>query len=106
MTPSRRSGFSRRQFLSSTTAGAIVAFSAPAIVTASKTNTRLIVGEGDYKYELTHDWPQLPSQFSWQVTHGVAVDKAGFVYIIHMGKAELPDHPSIFVFDPEGKYVR
>jgi hypothetical protein len=36
----------------------------------------------------------------------VAVDKAGHLYVIHEGRAEQKDHPSIFVFDATGKFVR
>jgi hypothetical protein len=66
----------------------------------------LVVGEGEYQYVVEHDWPQLPDRFTWQTTHNVAVDRDGCVYVIHEGRANLPDHPAIFVFDPDGKYMR
>ena len=97
---------SRRQFLASTAAGAVCAIAAPAIVTASKTDSQILVGEGDYRYEVQHHWPQLPSTFRWQTTHNLAVDRAGQLYVIHEGDANLRDHPSIFVFDEQGRYVR
>jgi hypothetical protein len=106
MATTRRTNLSRRQFLSTTTVGTFAVMSAPAVLTASKTDSALKLGEGDYQFEVVHDWPQLPDKFTWQVTHGVAVDKSGCLYVIHMGDAKLPDHPSIFVFDPEGKYIR
>ena len=104
---------SRRQFLS-TTAGSIGAgalgvaavVSAPAVITAAKADSKVILGKGDYRYEVTHNWPQLPDKYSWQTTHNVAVDKAGNLYVIHEGHAKLKDHPSIFVFDPKGKFIR
>jgi len=96
----------RRRFLASTTASAVTAFAAPAVITAQKSDSRVVVGEGDYQYEIVHDWPQLPNKYSWQTTHNVAVDKAGHVYVIHEGRANMPDHPSIFVFDSMGKFVR
>ena len=97
---------SRREFLSTAAAGATAVLAAPAVLVASKSDSKLIVGEGDYKYEVVHEWPQLPGKFTWQTTHNVAVDKASNVYVIHEGRANQPDHPSIFVFDPEGKYIR
>jgi hypothetical protein len=97
---------SRRQFLSEAAIGTAAVLAAPAVLTASKTDSTLIVGEGDYKYEVVHNWPQLPDRFTWQTTHNVAVDKAGCVYVIHEGRADQTDHPSIFVFDPEGTYIR
>jgi hypothetical protein len=96
---------SRRQFLSAA-AGALAVAGAPAVLTASKTGSHPILGEGDFRYEVIHDWPQLPDRFQWQISHGVAVDRAGCLYVIHMGNAKLRDHPSIFVFDPDGKYMR
>ena len=97
---------SRRQFLARTAAGASVALSAPAVVTATKTDTQSVTGQGDYRYEVQHDWVQLPDQFTWQTTHNVAIDQNNCLYVIHEGRAELKEHPAIFVFDPQGKYVR
>jgi len=97
---------SRREFLSSTAAGTAAAIAAPAVIAASKTDSQIIVGQGDYRYEVVHAWPQLPDRFTWQTTHNVAVDRDGLLYVIHEGRANLTDHPSIFVFDPEGRYVR
>ena len=106
MTNNSTSGVSRRQFLAATAAGTAATLAAPAILTAKKSDSQIIVGEGDYKFEIVHDWPELPSQFTWQTTHNVAVDKAGNVYVIHEGRADLTDHPAIFVFDSAGKYIR
>ena len=97
---------SRREFMKSAAAGSAVALAAPAIVTAKKTDGQVIIGEGDYQYEVNHQWAQLPSEFTWQTTHDVAFDSEGLLYVIQEGKLELKDHPAIFVFDQEGKYVR
>ncbi len=94
--------FDRRTFIK----GTIVATAFPQIITSVKGDTLPVVGEGDYRYEVIHHWAKLPSQFTWQTTHNVAVDRNGFLYVIHEGKASLNDHPSIFVFDPQGRYVR
>ena len=101
----RPSTVSRRQFLACTAAG-VTASIAPGVVTASKTETKLVVGEGGHEFEVTHNWAQLPDKYSWQTTHNVAVDEAGNLYVIHEGRANLKDHPSIFVFDPHGKFIR
>ncbi len=106
MTTPRSSSTSRRQFLATSLAGTAAVLGAPMVLTARKTDSKLVVGEGEHKYEVEHDWPQLPDKFTWQTTHKVADDKAGNVYVIHEGRADQKDHPSIFVFDPEGKYVR
>ena len=106
MPRSQSSAMSRRQFLETSAATAAVTIAAPAIATANRTEKQIILGTGDYKYEVIHDWPQLPDQYSWQTTHNVAVDKAGNLYVIHEGRENLKDHPSIFVFDSEGKFIR
>jgi len=97
---------SRRRFLTTTAAGTAAALAAPAVLTAAKTDSRPIVGQGDYRYEVTHHWPQLPDKFRWQTTHDVAMDREGLLYVIHEGHADKPDHPAIFVFDQKGRYVR
>ena len=94
---------SRRRFLASTAvAAAATSVGAMGIEPAAET----VIGEGDYRYGVLHAWPQLPDKFSWQTTHNVAVDKDGFLYVIHEGRKNQKDHPSIFVFDPKGRYVR
>ena len=100
------SNVSRRRFLASAAAGATATVAAPAVARAQKSDSRIVVGQGDYQYEVVHDWPQLPSKYSWQTTHNVAIDKAGNLYVIHEGHADKPDHPSIFVFDSTGKFIR
>jgi len=98
--------FTRRQFVSTAAVGTAALLGAPAIVTARKTEGETIVGSGEHKFRAHHQWAQLPDKFTWQTTHNVAVDKAGNLYVIHEGREDQKDHPSIFVFDPEGKYVR
>lgn len=99
---------SRRQFLagSATVAGAAVIVGAPAVATPSRTSAELIIGEGDHRFRVHHAFPQLPEKYNWQTTHNVAVDKAGNLYVIHEGRRDQKDHPSIFVFDAEGRFVR
>ena len=96
----------RRQFISKAAAGAAIIAAAPMGFTASRTSDEVIVGEGEYKFRVRHDWPMLPDKYNWQTTHNVAVDKAGNLYVIHEGRKEQKDHPSIFVFDPERKFIR
>jgi len=106
MSRSFKRSITRRRFLQTSAAAGAAVLAAPAIRTAAKTDTRVVVGEGDFQYEAQHNWPQLPSEFTWQTTHNVAVDRAGNLYVIHEGRADQPDHPSIFVFDSAGRYVR
>ena len=96
---------SRRRFLA-TTATATAALAVPRVITAQKSEKQLVIGEGEHRYEVLHNWPQLPDKYRWQTTHNVAVDKEGLLYVIHEGRENQKDHPSIFVFDNEGKFVR
>jgi hypothetical protein len=100
----------RRQFFTSTSiATAAAAFGiigCKKTVRTPKRSSGIFVGEGDFKYEVINDWVTLPDRYSWQITHNVAVDKDGFLYVIHEGDEALPDHPAIFVFDPSGQFVR
>src|SRR4029079_10725535 len=95
----------RREFLKAAV-GAAAVMATPAILTAKKTKSPVILGSGEYKYEALHNWPQLPEKYSWQTTHDVAFDKAGNLYVIHEGHKDKKDHPAIFVFDADGKFIR
>ena len=63
----------RRKFI----AASAVALAAPRVFTAQKSPKQLVVGTGAHRYEVWHDWPQLPEKYSWQTTHNVAVDREG-----------------------------
>lgn len=102
----KSSGTNRRTFIQAASATVGLASVAPYVIADSKTDKSLITGQGEYQYEITHHWPKLPSQFTWQTTHNVAVDGEDNLYVIHEGRENQPDHPSIFVFDSRGEYVR
>ena len=111
MSTESRSRLSRRTFIKQAAAGTLALAAAPAVVTASKTDStadvgKHVIGEGDHRYEVDHHWAQLPDKYTWQTTHNVAVDSAGLVYVIHEGRFDQKDHPSIFVFDADGKFIR
>ncbi len=100
----------RRKFVATTAALAATAtvpsLSPANVHTKSRTDKEIVVGEGDFQYQVKHAWPELPGKYSWQTTHNVAVDSANNLYVIHEGIQKLKDHPSIFVFDPKGKFIR
>ncbi len=96
----------RRQFLKTTAAGAACIAAAPNVATASRSNAQVIIGEKEHQFEVLHHFAQLPSQYTWQTTHNVAVDAANNLYVIHEGREEQKEHPSIFVFDETGKFIR
>ena len=65
---------------------------------AAQTGNGVVLGEGEHRYEVIHDWAKLPDKYTWQTTHNVAVDSQNRLYVIHEGRAEQKDHPSVFVF--------
>ena len=97
---------SRRRFLKQSSLLAVGGVCAPHVLAAQKSGATVIVGEGEHKYEVIHDWAKLPDKYTWQTSHNVAVDREGKLYVIHEGQTSQKDHPSIFVFDSEGKFVK
>ena len=94
---------SRRRFFAASTVAAIAP---PQLLLANKNPKQIVIGEGEHRYEVQHDWARLPARYSWQTTHNVAVDAEGLLYVIHEGRENQKDHPSIFVFDRKGRFIR
>lgn len=97
---------SRRTLLKRAAAAAVaVPLAAPRIHASDKSGKKnVVVGDGEHRYECIHDWGRdnLPDDaFYGNASHGVAVDSAGFIYITHYGAPG-----SLFVFDPDEKYVK
>jgi hypothetical protein len=96
----------RRNFIKKSALATAAISLAPAIHTSSRAYGETIVGTGEFTYRANHTFAQLPDKYKWQTTHNVAVDAAQNLYVIHEGREELKDHPSIFVFDSSGKFIR
>lgn len=105
----------RRHFLQASTAAisvsAVSGLAKSASLNPATTGQRIsapvyVTGTGEYQYRIDHDVVELPAKYHWQTTHNVAVDSQNNLYVIHEGRANLKDHPSIFVFDSEGKFIR
>lgn len=82
------------------------ALAAPAILTSKRTAAQDVIGSGDHQFRYQHAWPQLPEKYHWQITHNVTVDPQNRLYVIHEGDAKKADHPAIFVFDEEGRFIK
>jgi len=52
-----------------------------------------VIGKGEHRYECVHGWGEVPGSIHWHETHGVAVDKAGFIYIKHRADDQKPKSP-------------
>jgi len=104
---SHPSAASRRAFLKSSAAAALATSALPTILGADdKAESKLpVLGVDGNRFEAIHNWGELPSHIVWGETHGVAVDRAGLIYVKHRSDAKEP-MDSIVVFDPSGKFVR
>lgn len=65
-----------------------------------------ILGEGDHRYEVTHDWGELPASIQYGNTHGVCEDAQGQIYVHHTVNAASESSDTMVVFDPKGKFVK
>ena len=91
----------RRGFVASLTA-------APMILGASdKSGSKNpILGEGEYRYEATHDWGELPASIKYGNTHGVVEDSQGHIYVHHTVNGASESHDTMVVFDDKGKFIK
>jgi hypothetical protein len=95
---------SRRSFL---TAGA-AAVAMPFFIKADdKSGKKLpVTGEGEHKYEMIHDWGELPSTIKYGNTHSISEDAQGHIYVHHTVHKDSQSPDSVVVFDEKGKFVR
>jgi len=96
---------SRRSFLKS--AGALSGCGPVILGAQDKSGSaRPIVGEGEFRYEVIHDWGELPARIQYGNTHGVCEDSQGHIYIHHTVNAGSESSDSMVVFDAKGKFVK
>jgi hypothetical protein len=60
----------------------------------------MIIGQGDFRYELHEGWEQLPQGWSHGDVAGVATDSQDCVYVFNRG-----DHPLI-VYNRDGSFIK
>ncbi len=65
-----------------------------------------IFGEGAHKYEVIHDWGELPKNIAYGNTHGVCEDSHGRIYIHHTVNASSESNDTMVIFDDKGKFVK
>ena len=82
--------------------------SAPLLLGASNKSgsSAPILGEGAHRYEVTHDWGELPSTIKYGNTHGVCEDSQGRIYVHHTVNAASESHDTMVVFDASGKFIK
>lgn len=67
---------------------------------------RPVVGEGEFRYEVIHDWGELPHNIKYGNTHGVCEDSQGNIYVHHTVGAGSESNDTMVVFDSKGRFVR
>src|ERR1700680_3236661 len=67
---------------------------------------RPVIGRGEHTYEACHDWGQLPAHITYGKTHGIDIDRSGFIYVYHTGHANNQASDTVVVFDPDGNFVK
>ena len=60
----------------------------------------MIIGDGDFRYELHEGWEQLPEGWTHGDVAGVATDSQDNVYVFNRG-----EHP-VIVYDREGRFIK
>jgi hypothetical protein len=98
------SSLSRRTFLKSAAAAA----AAPTALKAFggvDPKQRMIVGQGEFTYEVHHDWLQAPPHLLFGDTHGVAQDSHGRIYIAHTVNSGSVSRDAVCVYDSKGKFI-
>lgn len=59
----------------------------------------MIIGSGNYRYEVIDRWGKLPAGMQFGTTHGVVEDAQGRILIHHTGEK------SVTIFSPEGEFL-
>lgn len=94
---------SRRSFLA-----AAAATAGPLILNASDKSgsKRPVTGEGALKFEMIHDWGELPAGLRYGNTHGVVGDSKGRIYVHHTVHNTSEKQDTMVVFDEKGKFIK
>ena len=75
---------SRRRFVRDASFAGATMLAVPNVSTSREKAKVLTVGEGEYLYEVEHDWGNLPEGYAYgNASHGVTVDRAGLIYLPH-----------------------
>lgn len=67
---------------------------------------RPVTGSGAWKFEMIHDWGELPAGLKYGNTHGVVEDSKGHIYVHHTVHNTSESHDTMVVFDEKGKFVK
>jgi hypothetical protein len=93
----------RRQFLKLTTAAV-----GPTILGATNKSVRKhpVVGSGEHRYEVIHDWGQIPTHIKLGNTHGIVEDSSGHIYLCHTVHGNSESDHTMLAFDEKGQFIK
>jgi hypothetical protein len=98
---------SRRGFIRGIGAAALAGYGPIVVGAQNKSGSaKPVMGEGDHKYEVTHDWGELPGNIKYGNTHGVCEDSQARIYVHHTVNDSSESHDSMVVFDHQGKFIK
>jgi DNA-binding beta-propeller fold protein YncE len=66
----------------------------------------VLVGSGEHRYRVRHDWLQPPEGHVWGDTHGLAQDSAGRIYVAHTVHPTSASKDAVLVFSKDGTFLR
>lgn len=67
---------------------------------------RIIIGSGEFQYEVIHDWLTPPENIRFGDTHGLAQDSAGRIYVGHTVHPDSKSGNAIAVFEENGTFLK
>src|ERR1035438_3362975 len=89
---------SRRGFFRGISASALAGYGPVILGAQNKSGSaKPVLGEGDHKYEVTHDWGELPANIKYGNTHGVCEDSQAHIYVHHTVNDASESHDAIVV---------
>lgn len=68
--------------------------------------TNAIIEANGLRFACEHNWGRLPADYAWGITHGVAEDSRGNIYIAHTVHESSACRDTVVVFDAQGRFVR
>lgn len=96
----------RREFTSRAAAAALATYMAPRVFAQDPSESKhIILGQGEHRYQVIHDWLKPPKTIAWGDTHGLCQDQSGRIYVAHTVHASSDEKNAVLVFDADGKYI-
>lgn len=101
-----KSRITRREFAGRAAAAALSTYIVPRVFAQDNSESKhLILGQGEHRYQVIHDWLKPPKTIAWGDTHGLCQDRNGRIYVAHTVHSSSDEKNAVLVFDAKGKYI-